>query len=131
MFILCAHHVYCVSHQYNLQRLSLGALRSRLVLICHRCPCSTLICAFKISLKSLVVNVVLFTQELGTPNDKIWPGPPAYSEYSMVKKVSIFIKINGFLQLSCIYLLYFFLSRSLSSCLVISEWWFCICHLDV
>ena len=28
-----------------------------------------------------------FLKELGTPNDKIWPGPPAYSELPAVKKV--------------------------------------------
>ena len=26
-------------------------------------------------------------QELGTPSDKIWPGPPSYSELPAVKKV--------------------------------------------
>lgn len=28
-------------------------------------------------------------KELGTPNDRIWPGPPAYSELPMVKKMNI------------------------------------------
>eukprot|EP00794_Sanderia_malayensis_P020551 gene20551-22573_t len=27
-------------------------------------------------------------KELGTPNDKIWPGPPAYSGYPLVKKMN-------------------------------------------
>lgn len=27
-------------------------------------------------------------KELGTPSDKIWPGPPAYSEHPVVKKIT-------------------------------------------
>ena len=27
-------------------------------------------------------------KELGTPSDKIWPGPPAYSEYPATKKMT-------------------------------------------
>ena len=30
----------------------------------------------------------LLLQDLGTPSDKIWPGPPSYSELPAVKKVN-------------------------------------------
>jgi len=38
--------------------------------------------------KSEIDQINRIFKELGTPNDKIWPGPPAYSEYSMVKKTN-------------------------------------------
>ena len=33
----------------------------------------------------------LLLQDLGTPSDKIWPGPPSYSELPAVKKVNSLI----------------------------------------
>ena len=41
----------------------------------------------------LLVGLSVFCQDLGTPSDKIWPGPPSYSELPAVKKVRI---INSF-----------------------------------
>ena len=41
----------------------------------------------------MLVGLSVFCQDLGTPSDKIWPGPPSYSELPAVKKVRI---INSF-----------------------------------
>ncbi|XP_065061335.1 cyclin-dependent kinase 11A-like [Rhopilema esculentum] len=38
--------------------------------------------------KSEIDQINKIFKELGTPNDNIWPGPPAYSELSMVKKTN-------------------------------------------
>jgi len=39
--------------------------------------------------KSEIDQINKIFKELGTPNDKIWPGPPAYSELPQVKKMNI------------------------------------------
>ena len=42
----------------------------------------------------LLVGLSVFCQDLGTPSDKIWPGPPSYSELPAVKKVRIKLSCN-------------------------------------
>lgn len=39
--------------------------------------------------KSEIDQINRIFKELGTPNDRIWPGPPAYSELPQVKKMNI------------------------------------------
>ncbi|XP_002159420.3 cyclin-dependent kinase 11B isoform X1 [Hydra vulgaris] len=39
--------------------------------------------------KSEIDQISRIFKELGTPNDKIWPGPPAYSEMPQVQKMNI------------------------------------------
>merc|ERR1712059_69425 len=39
--------------------------------------------------KSEIDQINRIFKELGTPNDKIWPGPPCYSELPQVKKMNI------------------------------------------
>ena len=45
---------------------------------------------------------MLLPQDLGTPSDKIWPGPPSYSELPAVKKVECLI----FLSVQEVFLFY-------------------------